>query len=183
MFSFFKKKNQEAQESHFDPLDIRVIHLENGYLLDYDLETWQVVKMAEYDWGDNYFTREFSIRSGDKLRYLHIEEDEGLQLRLTEDVKYRKLDADYIEKLETGTAPKEIVYEGVLYYLRETAAGYYRNVENEDWEELVSYSYMDAEEELVFDIDQWEDANFELSRGRIIKEKEISNILPIYDED
>ena len=61
-FDLFKG-NKNKEEKHYDPLNIKVSDLEKGYLLDYDLETWTVTKMSEYDWGNNFFTREFTIKS------------------------------------------------------------------------------------------------------------------------
>ena len=41
IFDLFKKKEEEP---HYDPTDIKITDLEQGYLLDYDLETWTVKK-------------------------------------------------------------------------------------------------------------------------------------------
>jgi hypothetical protein len=156
-----------------------VSDLEKGYLFDYDLETWTVLKMSEYDWGDQYFSREFLIESRGKKRFLHLEDDDGLVLTLSEKLKIRTLSEDVMTALEKkGKPPKKINYNGILFYRNEEAPGHYRDVENDNWEALISWDYEDAEEVQCLSIEQWGENEYEASHGHIIAEKEISNILP-----
>ncbi|WP_299109276.1 DUF4178 domain-containing protein [uncultured Tenacibaculum sp.] len=181
-FDLFKN-NKKEEEKHYDPIDIKVTDLENGYLLDYDLETWTVTKMSEYDWGDSHFSREFLIESKGKKCFLHIEEDDELIISLSEELKYRKLGPTVTDYIDTnGKPPKQIVHQDITYYLDEEAPGYYRNVENENWEELISFYYLDEDEEKCLTIEQWGEEDFEASIGKILKSYEISNILPSYNE-
>lgn len=176
IFDFFKKKETER---HFDPLNIKVSDIEKNYLFEYQLETWMVTAMFEYDWGNNFFTREFVVKCGDKKKYLEIEDDGGLTIVFSEDIKKRKLGAAVNNHIDTNNEPpKEIVYEGVIYYLEEKSSGYSRNVENENWEELISFTYLDEEEEKTLSITQYSESEFEVTKGIVIKETDISNILP-----
>ena len=177
IFDFLK--NKKEPEKHYDPLNIQVTDLEKGYLLEYDLETWTVTKMSEYDWGSNYFTREFNIETRGKLRFLHIENDDQLVITLSEKLKFRKLENAVHNAIEsTGKPPKKISHKNVDYFLDEESPGFYRNVENEDWEELISYSYLDEDEKKCLSIEQWGETSFEASIGTKIKPFDISNILP-----
>jgi hypothetical protein len=179
IFDIFKKK----EEKHYDPTDIKVTDLENGYLLDYDFETWTVTKMSEYDWGSNFFTREFTITSKDKVRYLHIEDDGKLIITLSEEIKFRKLGVEVLDHIElNGKPPKKINFLGITYFLDEKSLGFYRNTENESWEELISFDYLDDDEKKCLSISQWGDDDFEASFGEIIKPMDISNILPSYSK-
>ena len=181
IFDIFKNKKDEGK--HYDATDIKVTDLENGYLLDYDFETWTVTKMSEYDWGSNFFTREFTIISKGKTRYLHIEDDGKLIVTLSEEVKFRKLGVEVLDYLElNGKPPKKINYLGTTYFLDEESPGFYRNTENEDWEELISFDYLDDDEEKCLTIEQWGDDDFEASVGIVIKNRDISNILPAYTD-
>lgn len=181
-FDLFKS-NKNEEEKHYDPINIKVTDLENGYLLDYDLETWTVTKMSEYDWGNNHFSREFVIESKGKKRFLHIEEDDELIISLSEELKYRKLGETATDYIDTnGKPPKKITHQNITYYLDEESPGYYRNVENENWEELISFYYLDEDEEKCLTIEQWDENDFEVSIGKILKPFEISNILPSYNE-
>lgn len=179
IFDIFKKK----EEKHYDPTDIKVTDLENGYLLDYDFETWTVTKMSEYDWGSNFFTREFTITSKDKVRYLHIEDDGKLIITLSEEIKFRKLGVEVLDYIElNGKPPKKINFLGITYFLDEKSPGFYRNTENESWEELILFDYLNDDEKKCLSISQWGDDDFEASFGEIIKPMDISNILPSYSK-
>jgi hypothetical protein len=181
IFDIFKSKKEP--EKHYDPTNIKVTDLEKGYLLDYDLETWTVTKMSEYDWGNNFFTREFVIVSKGQKLYLHIEDDDELIITLSESLKYRKLGSEVIDFTElNGKPPKKINYQDVTYFLDEETPGFYRNTDTEDWEELISFDYLDDEEEKCLTIEQWGDDDFEASIGIVIKPREISNILPAYTD-
>ena len=70
IFDIFKKK-----EPHYDSTNIRVQDLDVGFVFEYDLSTWEVQAIYEYDWGDDFFTREFKVNNGSLTRYLAIEED------------------------------------------------------------------------------------------------------------
>ncbi len=179
IFDIFKNKKDE--EKHYDPTDIKVTDLENGYLLDYDLETWTVTKMSEYDWGNSFFTREFTITSKGKVRYLHIEDDGKLIVTISEEIRLRKLGVDVLDYLELhGKPPKKITYLDTNYFLDEKSPGFYRNTENENWEELISFDYLDDNEEKCLTITQWDEDDFEASVGHFINPIDISNILPAY---
>ncbi len=178
IFDIFKKKEEE--ETHFDPTNIKVTDLEKGYLLDYDMETWTVKKMAEYDWGDHFFSREFLIESRGKTRYLSIEEDESLEIIISEKIKFRKLGQDVISYFENHDKfPNLIIYKGTSYHFDEQSPGYYRDVESEDWSELISFDYENDAETHFLTIEQWGENEFEVSIGKKVKPFEISNILPI----
>lgn len=177
IFDFLKKD----KEPDYDPNDIRVTDLRAGFILDYDLKSWQVKEAYEYDWGDQYFTREFLLDSGDEVVYLHIDDNEELELSICKKIKIRAVDTDLPEYiLEHEQPPKKIVFEGKEYYLDRESPGYFSDEpENEaSWTELISWDYYDKEETNLITIEQWGDKEFAAACGKVVKEYEISNILP-----
>jgi hypothetical protein len=179
IFNFFKKKETER---HFDPTNITIRDLGKGYIFEYAIETWTVTGLFEYDWGDNYFTREFVIKNGTTENFLHIEDDGGLVVTISEKVKLRKLgDAvcDYLD--ENEKPPKKITFEGVRYFLDEKSPGFSKEIDAANWEELISYNYLDEDEEKTLCIEQYGEEAFEVTKGVIISELAVSNILPITD--
>jgi len=175
IFDFFKKK-----EPHYDSTNIQVKDLDVGFVFEYDLSTWEVEAIYEYDWGDNYFTREFKISNGSKTRFLAIEEDDELEISITQKVKIRALDEDLLDTLQRNQQPpKKITYEGVTYYLENEAPGYFHDIaKGDNWEEFRSWDFEDSEGEKILCIEQWDEQEFEASIGIMVKEFEISNILP-----
>jgi len=180
IFDRFKKKKEER---HYDPTNITIRDLGKGYIFEYATETWTVTALFEYDWGDNFFTREYVIKNGNEEKFLHIEDDGGLTVTLSEKVKLRKLGEEVCDKIDTkGKPPKKIYFEGIKYFLDEKSQGYCKEIDAISWEELISYDYLDEEEAKVLCFEQYSDENFEVSKGIIINELDISNILPVEDK-
>lgn len=178
--NFFKKKEEEP---HYDSTDIRVQDLDVGFVFDYDLTTWEVKAIYEYDWGDNFFTREYKINNGTDTLFLSLEEDDELILSVSRKIKIRKLGDDVAEELMTNQKPPaKFVYEGKTYILEEESPGYFHDIERGDsWEEFMAWDYEDDDAEYIVTIEQWGEKEFEASSGKYIKEFEISNILPAED--
>jgi hypothetical protein len=179
IFDFLKKKEKE---SHFDPTNISIRDLGKAYIFEYATETWTVTAVFEYDWGDNYFTREFVIKNGSTEKFLHIEDDGGLTVKLSEKIKLRKLGDDVCDYIDTKEKPpKKITFEGITYYLDEKSPGYCKEIDAQNWEELISFDYLDEDEEKSLCIEQYGNEAFEVSKGILINEIAISNILPMAD--
>ncbi len=184
IFDFLNKKKDllKRQEAHYDVTNIRVVDLELDYVLDYGLESWIVTKMYEYDWGDNFFTREFMINNGSKNLFLHVEEDDELEISLTEKIGVRKLGEHITDLiLERGCPPDKITFEDVVYYRDSENMGFIRNVNGDDWSEVISWLYLDKGENRLINIEQTGDTEFEATIGEYIEEYKISNILPQND--
>lgn len=178
LFDFFKSDKKE--EPAFDPLNIRVEDLKKGDLFDYNLETWSVIEEFEYDWGDECFTKELLIEKDGKRKYLTIDIEDGLELTMQEKVRLRTLDENFVDHLMDKSEPmKKIKYKGIKYYQDAKNLGFYRNVNTKsEGVECISWDFYDKSEQHVLTIDQWGDAEFEVSVGMVIKPNEISDILP-----
>ncbi|MCW3805006.1 DUF4178 domain-containing protein [Plebeiibacterium marinum] len=175
IFDIFKKR-----EPHYDSTNIQVKDLDVGFVFDYDLATWEVKAIYEYDWGDNYFTREFKITDGKTNQFLSLAEDDELELSISQKVKVRALDDSLTETLHhQQKPPKKITYKGIAYYLENEAPGYFHDIaKGETWEEFRSWDFEDEDGVNILCIEQWDEKEFEASVGKKIKEFEISNILP-----
>ena len=99
LFDRFKKK----EEPHYDPNNLKIEDLRVGFMFDYDLKTWVIKEEYEYDWGDNYFTREYKLEAADDVAYLHIDyNDEGF-MTLSKKLKIRALGRIY-QKISSKTS-------------------------------------------------------------------------------
>mgnify|MGYP001352236522 CR=1 FL=1 len=178
MFNLFNKKKKEEP----NPFGRTVRDLDQGYIFEYDLRSWEVKKVYEYDWGHNDFTREYKISDGSETFYLNVEEDDELELVLAKKIKIRNIQSDLPTLIrENETPPDTLVYEGKEFYLDEESPGYFRELpsdDDEDWEEFISWDYYDKSGKEVITLEQWDDRSFDASYGKTIKEFEISNILP-----
>ena len=178
IFDVFKKKDKKPE---YDPTNISVLDLQKGFVFEYDLKTWVVKAAYDYDWGNNFFSREYKIDNGEQQFFLSVENDDELSLSISKKIKIRLLDEnipEYISKNEKP--PATLIYKNKKYYLDEENPGYFKDVENktDNWAELISWTYYDEEDENIITIEQWGDDEFDASAGKVIKEFEISNILP-----
>jgi len=178
MFDFFKKKKEKPQ---YDVTNLSVKDLDVGFIFDYDMKSWVVKEVYGYDWGNNSFTREYKVDSGDEVAFLDVEDDDELSLVMSKPTTLRKIEEDVADKItKKGKPPKKIHFEGDLYYKEEDSAGYFKNVAKEsyDWEEFITWDYINENETHVVSITQWDEQTIEASAGLIVKPYQISNIIP-----
>lgn len=200
-FGLFKKKKKE--KVLIDPTQVRLNQLTKGTFIDYDLKTWEVSGVSEYDWGDGYMSDEFVLSTADESCYLSVEEDGGeLSCTITYKIRVRDIVAHAGESgggigfqsrrggnksdivkiiIQEEEPPMEVIYNDIVYYRDEESVGYYHDTANPDteehWHEVVSWTYYDETEKLILSIDQWGNKEFEASQGIVAEEHEFSNIL------
>ncbi len=180
MFNFFKKKKEE-KEPHFDPTDIKITDIRKGFVLDYDLKTWEVKEEYEYDWGDEYFTYEYKLVSDSSdILFLSIENDDILECIVSKKVSFGKLGNEVEDAIKKNERPpKEVILEGKVYYREEESPGYFKNIhEDKESYEFISWDYYDETEKFTLTIEQWGDDEFEASTGIVVAPSLFSNILP-----
>ena len=177
MFEFFKKKKAPT----YDVTNLSLKDLNVGFIFDYDMKSWVVKEVYKYDWGNNNFTSEYKVDSGDEVAFLHIADEGELEISLSKSIRISKIDEAITDEIEKNEKPpRKIHFDEELYYLEEDAAGYFRDLskETEDWEELVTWEYLNDEATKVLSITQWDIRNIEASAGLVLKEFQFSNIIP-----
>ncbi|MBX2841135.1 MAG: DUF4178 domain-containing protein [Flammeovirgaceae bacterium] len=179
-FGFFKKKKKEEELPHYDPTNLHIRDLRKGFIVEYDLKTWEVDAEFEYDWGNEYFTYEYKLTCADDSIFLYIEEDDELVLTVSRKIPFGKLGEAVEDGInDKGKPPKEVIYDGKVFYRESQRPGFYKNVESKgESEEFVGWEYIDDSEKFVLNIEQWEDDVYEASLGQFVNERDFSNILP-----
>ena len=178
LFDFLKKKDKEPS---YDVTNMKLTDLADGFVFDYDMKSWVVKESYQYDWGKNNFSKEYMIDAGDEVSYLSISNDGELFVTVSKPIKIQQLGHNLREEIRrTENAPERLVFEGETYYLDEDSAGYFNDITKgtDDWEELISFDYLNEEEDKCLSITQWDERNFEASAGVVAKEYEFSNITP-----
>jgi hypothetical protein len=172
----FKKK----KEPEFDPLrDLSLSKLKAGYLVDYDLKTWEVTAHHKYDWGDGFYTDEWELKSSTETLYLEREDDDEIEWALSKKTQLGKSGSEIREHLlENESPPNEILYQDKGFFLASEAAGLFLKDGKEPGIELLSWDYIDETEEEVITVEQWGEQEFEYSIGRYVEEYQFTNILP-----
>ena len=173
---FFKKNKKDE----LDPLkDLSLAKLKKGYLVDYDLKTWEVSAYNYYDWSEGDISHEWQLKSGDEVIYLEMESDDEEEWSLNRKIAFSHLDSQIKKKIiETGDPPEKIVFEGVTYYMEETAGGSFYKDGQGYGKEVLQWSYQDDEGRSYLGIEQWGEDEFEATTGEPAEEYQFTNILP-----
>jgi hypothetical protein len=172
----FKKKDEGPE---FDPLkDLTLSGLKPGYVLDYDLKTWQVTAQHRYEY-DGDPTDEWELTCADDVVYLEREEDDGVTWTLT-----RKVGANAIEEnlrshmKDNDDPPETLTFQGTEYEADSSDVGQFFKDGEGEGQEFISWSYVDESEKKVLFVEQWGDNDYDVAAGEVVEEFQFSDILP-----
>lgn len=159
-----------------------------GFLVDFDLKTWQVTAKKEYDYeGDQ--AMEWELRAEGEVRFLERSEDDGrVELTLTHSVSIRDFDEDVMGTILDEDDPPEVVHlSGREYTAIESSTGTQRvadeeEKDNEDADtdngrDFVSWTYESEDDQVVFVL-RWGDRDFSAYEGEYVEEYQFTDILP-----
>ncbi len=174
----FGKDKEEIPEWDEPTLETMAV----GCLLDYDLKTWEVIAQATYDY-DGLQSREWTLRSGDMVRFLEGYEEHGqMHWTLTREIHWSGLDEKIgVQIAEEGDPPEDVRYENTDYAAVEATPGLYYEGNREDGREFVSWSYEGADGAVLF-LSQWGEREFTAFVGHVVEQYQFSNILPAAKE-
>lgn len=174
----FKKKKEEPEA--LDPLSVTLSDLKKGYVLDYDLKTWQVTAQHYYDYeGDR--VDEWELTCGDDMAYLERAEDDSISWVLTRKIPLSDIEGDirgYMRDHDNEDPPDEVRCQGVMFYGISSAVGSFYKDGGDEEQEFIIWNYLDESEEHTLSIEQWAEDAFEAAVGEFVEEYQFSNILP-----
>ncbi len=175
-FNLFKNK----KKTNYDPLYIQVTDLKKGFVFEYDLKEWQVDAEYTYDWGNNEFSKEFKISSGDDMKFLSVEEDDEIEVILFEKIRLSKIKENIQDEIAGNNKPPDtITFQQHKYFFENECPGYFKEEgSRKEWMELISWDYYNEAGDKIITIEQWGEREFEASFGKLLKSFEISNIIP-----
>ena len=177
MFNPFKKKKELA----YDVTNLSVNDLDIGFVFDYDMKSWVIEEMYEYDWGNNNFSKEFKVNSGDDVAFLSVEDDGDINMSLMKTIKMRAIEENVLDEITKNKKPPQLIhYEKEVYALENDSAGYFRDCakKTEDWEELITWEYFNDEEDKIVCFTQWDEHNVDASAGVVVELHQVSEIIP-----
>ena len=161
MFDFLKNKKDKPSSQ---PESIE--ELQVGDLVDYYMKSWETEEEGEYDWGNNEFSKEFKLNSGDEVMFISLYEDDELEISAFQKILWNAIDGDLRASInEYGKPPRELVKDGVKYFLSDSGMARYRNVtKNKAWSDFEFWDYEDESEDKIVSIECW-DGDWEISAG------------------
>jgi len=166
---------EEYREATLDTMQV-------GYMVDYDLQTWEVSGYGTYDY-DGFISREWELRASEDLHFLECSKEDGrLHWTLTSAVEIGGIDGDIVSVIQKqGDPPETIYYNNKDYKGTESGAGLYRENGEGEGREFVVWSFEAADGHLLF-INQWGETEFSAFVGHQVEEYQFTDILPIVQE-
>lgn len=173
----FGKKNKDDD---FDPFqDLVLSKLKVGYLVDYDLKSWEVTEYNKYDWDNGFYSHEWELKSGNEVVYLECEDDDEPEWILAKKIPFKSLGPGLGKHIrEKEDPPNQLKYNDATYHLEEGGGGYFCKGGGKERAEFLYWEFLDESGEQILTIEQWDENDFEASVGKYVEEYEFTNILP-----
>ncbi len=173
----FRKQTDELE---VDPLkDLVLAKLKVGYLLDYDLRTWQVTDYARYRFNDGRESEEWELTAERDKRYLELAQGDGEIWTFSKNIRIGAIEGDVRQHiLDHDDPPEEIAYEGTVYYLEGSNGGYLLPGGEEPRRELIQWELLDEDEERFLSIIQWSETEVSAVSGSFVEDYQFTDILP-----
>jgi hypothetical protein len=171
---FGKKKEAEAP----DPLaDLVLEKLKVGYLVDYDLETWQVTGYCRYEFsGKEDSVEEWELTAGGEQQYLE-RADGGWSL--SKRISIGAIDGDVRRHiLDHEDPPSRIVFKGTEYHLDASYAGRMFPNGKDAGEDVIRWEFLDEAETSFVGVEQLSETEFAAAAGSVAEDYQFTHILP-----
>jgi len=178
-FNLFNKNKKEEEKLSYDPLNISVFDLQAGFVFEYDLREWLVEEAYDYDWGSEHFTREYKVTDGTETYFLSVDGGDETEIALFKKIRLGEINEDIAGTIQKEEMPPQtITFNNITFYRENETPGFFKDDGDESvWEELISWDYYDEKEAFVIEIEQWGERKYEAAFGKVLLEREISNIL------
>ncbi|HIO68940.1 MAG TPA: DUF4178 domain-containing protein [Nitrospirales bacterium] len=172
------RKDKDSEDST-DPLhDLTLSKLTVGYLVDFDLKTWEVKSYSTYDF-DGDRAEEWELDCGDDQCFLERVEDDEVEWAITRKIALSDITEGVRKHIrEHDDPPQELTLSGQRFSAEGGGAGYYYKDGKGSGDQMIYWDYVDSSGEQMLTIEQWGEDEFEASTGKYVQEYEFTNILP-----
>ncbi len=173
----FGKKDKE--EEGRSALDMTIRDLKVNDFIDYELESWQVRHVYRYDWGNNFFTQEYQLDNGKEKIYVHIDDDDELEINVSKKAKIFQINDLLVDHIIEHEEPmKRFQYNDKTFYYDSESPGEVCEDGEDEWSQFINWEFTDEDETETITIQRWGEREFEAYVGKPAQEFEFSNIIP-----
>lgn len=167
----------EGQESGREPIaDPTLDQLREGYMVDYEMRTWEVTRHAKYDY-EGWPADEWTLSNGDDLLFLEYEYDDGDVFLLSERADITDVTVDgepFRAVLREQEPPSTVSYHGTEYVLTEEGPAT-RTVDGRT--NSLHYWVYEADDGFLA-LERYGSSDWSVYDGREVEPYEFDNILP-----
>ena len=171
----FGSKTPEAAP---DPLaDLVLAKLKVGYLVDYDMQTWQVTAYARYTFsGKDDSVEEWELTAADQQRYLELADGAW---SLSRKIAIGDISGDVRQHiLDHEDPPERVVFEGTDFRLDASYSGQMVANGTSPGTDVIRWEFVDGSESTFVGVEQWSETEFAAAAGFVVEDYEFSHILP-----
>ena len=98
---FGRDDDEKEEEEYYQ--DLTLERMKVGYMVDYDLKTWEVTGCNSYDY-DGFISREWELKSGDEVRLLERSEEDGkAEWTLTRRIQVQRIEEPVVDAIVERT--------------------------------------------------------------------------------
>lgn len=156
--------------------DLTLDRLREGYMVDYEMRTWEVTQHAKYDY-EGWPADEWTLENGDDLLFLEYEYDDGDVFLLSEPAEITDVTVDgepFRVVVRDEDPPGTITYRGTEYVLVEEGTAT-RTVD--DRTNDLHYWVYEGDDGFVA-LERYGSSDWSVYDGREVEPYEFDNILP-----
>ena len=156
--------------------------MQTGFLVDYDLKTWQVTGCGTHDY-DGYLTKEWEIQADGVVNFLECAVEDGLaEWTLSQAIDPGEIEGDIMaDIIENEDPPETIRYSGKQYEGTQSSAGRYRKDGEGEGRKFVSWAFESTEGRVLY-LSQWGERDFAAYEGEAVEEYQFTDILPVAED-
>lgn len=170
------------KEVKYNPTNLTIKNLLKGFVLTYNLKSWEVIYEAQYDWANGESDKLYRLSGEDNSHILvYVREEMGLLTPFIEDKLQSNEQTQAFGKLNAQTAPTELDFNDDHYRKLNYSAGKMFVSGSQNFSEMAQWFYVSAATEKSLRIVQFTHGEVAVFMGKQAKEMEFTNILPSED--
>lgn len=157
---------------------LKIKDLKKGYLLDYKLETWEVIGEVQYDWRQGSTDMIYQLKNKDnKTLLLSVCQDMAIYSTWIEE--YLTYHGSVIHKLDKipYQTPLEFTFKGKIFFKEHVDLGYGYVADTDKGVDIKQWKYLCGDEKYSLRILKHEDEDILMFSGKKVENFEFSNIL------
>jgi len=166
----------KKEETPVPNVNLSVHDLKPRYILDYDLDSWEVIASYTYKYA-GYIAKEYKIRSGSETKFLNVSDSNSLLLSMSQEANINQVDERLRTSVAKGQPIAKLNWNGEEYMLKEQSQGEFTDDNLQDWASFMGWEYVNSDNSKFVYVSKWEDNSIECYTGVYLKEHAISNII------
>ena len=164
-----------------DPMRLSIVNIKAGFLVDFDLTTWETVQEWQYDWDNGNSGKEFRLVNEKETLHLYMR-NEGTQLHtiLARKVNIFSIDRELEDEIQSNKRPPSVLnYQDIDYFRENSKTGWRHELTAKTGANKVTvWEYFDETLTFFMRIEQIEGQTYKATVGEVISPFEFSNVLP-----